>query len=545
MTRLLDIQGLHVALPAGGQRAYAVENASLHLDENEILCVVGESGSGKSLTARAVMGLLPRPHVRIAKGSVSLQGEDLAKAKEPRMRELRGSEISMIFQEPMTALNPVMTIGDQIDEVFRFHAAMSGRERREKALTLLNDVQIPDPAQTILAYPHELSGGQRQRAMIAMALALDPKILIADEPTTALDVTTQAQILKLIKEMQDEHGTGVLFITHDFGVVADIADRVAVMQHGLVVEAGTTEQVLTRPEHPYTQALIASVPSLEPRPARPRSPEIVMRVNELDKTYTSGGGFLGGEARVVHAAKQVTLDLARGETLGIVGESGSGKSTVARCIVRLNDAEAGQILLGDADIRPLGRAAMRPYRSKIQMVFQDPFASLNPRARVGKIIAQGPLLQGETPQAARARATELLETVGLDKGAYDRFPHEFSGGQRQRIGIARALALNPEILVADEPVSALDVSIQAQILKLLDEIRDRMNLSMVFITHDLRVAAQVCDRIAVMRRGEVVEQGPTAEIFAAPKHVYTRELLSAVPGRDYFKTVEEHAKMSV
>ena len=534
MTRLLDIRDLHVALPAGGQRKYAVERADLHLEENEILCVVGESGSGKSLTARAVMGLLPRPHVRISQGEVNFLGEDLAQASESRLRDIRGSDISMIFQEPMTALNPVMTIGAQIDEVFRFHERMPAAERRSRALGLLGDVQIPDPEQALRAYPHELSGGQRQRAMIAMALALDPKILIADEPTTALDVTTQAQILKLIKEMQDEHGTGVLFITHDFGVVADIADRVVVMQSGLVVETGTTEQVLQRPEHPYTKSLIAAVPSLTPRPARPRSAETVLRVNELDKTYRSGGGFLGGKARVVHAAKQVTLDLARGETLGIVGESGSGKSTVARCIVRLNEAEAGQILLGDTDIRPLRRTAMRPYRAKIQMVFQDPFASLNPRARVGRIIAQGPMLQGASPDAARKRAMELLETVGLDQGAYDRFPHEFSGGQRQRIGIARALALDPEILVADEPVSALDVSIQAQILTLLDDIRDRMNLSMIFITHDLRVAAQVCDRIAVMRRGEVVEVGATSTIFAKAEHPYTQELLSAVPGKGSF-----------
>ncbi len=531
MTRLLDIKGLHVALPAGGQRAYAVEDADLHLEANEILCIVGESGSGKSLTARAVMGLLPRPHVRIAKGEVNFLDEDMAAATEARMRQIRGSEISMIFQEPMTALNPVMTIGVQIDEVFRFHARMPAAERRERALGLLGDVQIPDPEQALKAYPHELSGGQRQRAMIAMALALDPKILIADEPTTALDVTTQAQILRLIKDMQDEHGTGVLFITHDFGVVADIADRVAVMQNGKVVETGTTEQVLRQPEHPYTKSLMTAVPSLTPRPARPRADEIVLRVNELDKTYRSGGGLMGGKARIVHAAKQVTLDLARGETLGIVGESGSGKSTVARCIVRLNEAEAGQILLGDTDIRPLGRSAMRPYRAKIQMVFQDPFASLNPRTRVGKIIAQGPLLQGAAPQEAKRLAMDLLETVGLDAGSYDRFPHEFSGGQRQRIGIARALALKPEILVADEPVSALDVSIQAQILKLLDEIRDQMNLSMIFITHDLRVAAQVCDRIAVMRQGEVVEMGPTAELFETQAHPYTRDLLAAVPGR--------------
>ena len=534
MTRLLDITDLHIALPADSQRPYAVQKMDLHLEANEILCVVGESGSGKSLTARAVMGLLPKPHVRIAKGSVLFQGEDLTTVSDDRLRQIRGSEISMIFQEPMTALNPVMTIGTQIDEVFRFHDKMPGKERRRRALELLRDVQLPDPEQAIKAYPHELSGGQRQRAMIAMALALDPKILIADEPTTALDVTTQAQVLKLIKEMQATHGTGVLFITHDFGVVADIADRVAVMQNGLVVETGTTDEVLRNPTHPYTQALIAAVPELTPRPARARSPEIVLRVNKLEKTYRSGGGLFGGKERIVHAANDVTFNLARSETLGIVGESGSGKSTVARCIVRLNDAEAGEILLGDTDLRPLGRAAMRPYRSKIQMVFQDPFASLNPRTRIGKIIAQGPMMYGASSEDAKKRTLDLLDIVGLDPRAYGRFPHEFSGGQRQRIGIARALALEPDILVADEPVSALDVSIQAQILNLLDEIRDRMNLSMIFITHDLRVAAQVCDRIAVMQRGKMIEIGPTSTLFASPKETYTQELLAAVPGKDWF-----------
>ncbi|MEP2641573.1 ABC transporter ATP-binding protein [Roseobacter sp.] len=539
MTRLLDITDLHVGLPAGGQRKYAVEAANLHLDANEILCVVGESGSGKSLTARAIMGLLPKPHVHIAKGQVNFLGQDLAAISEARLRQIRGSEISMIFQEPMTALNPVMTIGNQIDEVFRFHEKMPGHERRSRALKLLQDVQLPDPDQALGAFPHQLSGGQRQRAMIAMALALDPKILIADEPTTALDVTTQAQVLRLIKEMQETHGTGVVFITHDFGVVADIADRVAVMQNGLVIETGTTDEVLRNPQHPYTQGLMAAVPSLIPRPARPRADTPVLKVNGLTKTYAGGGGFFGGKARVVHAAKEVTLDLTPGETLGIVGESGSGKSTVARCIVRLVDAEAGEILLGDTDLRPLGRAAMRPHRADIQMVFQDPFASLNPRSKVGRIIAQGPEMYGASAEEAREKALELLRVVGLDDRAYDRFPHEFSGGQRQRIGIARALALEPKILVADEPVSALDVSIQAQILELLDEIRDRMNLAMIFITHDLRVAAQVCDRIAVMQRGEVVEMGATADIFANPQHPYTTELLGAVPGKGWF-TDEGH-----
>ncbi len=428
-----------------------------------------------------------------------------------------------------------MTIGNQIDEVFRYHTSLRRRERRERAIALLDDVHLPDPAHIVDSYPHELSGGQRQRAMIAMALALDPKILIADEPTTALDVTTQAQILKLIKELQAGHNTGVLFITHDFGVVADIADRVAVMQHGRLVEMGTAEKVLNAPEHSYTQTLIAAVPSLVPRAARLSSNEPILKVEGLQKTYRSGGGFLGfgGKERRVVAADDVTFELRRGETLGIVGESGSGKSTVARCIVRLNDADGGRIVLEDVDLRPLGRAAMRPFRAKIQMVFQDPFASLNPRTKVGRIIAQGPLIQGVSAREAEARARELLAIVGLDERAYNRFPHEFSGGQRQRIGVARALANNPEVLIADEPVSALDVSIQAQILELLDEIRERMSLSMIFITHDLRVAAQVCDRIAVMRRGVVVETGPTADLFASPKDTYTKELLAAVPGRQW------------
>ena len=533
--KLLDIDNLHVALPEGSERPYAVEAVSLDLAPNEILCVVGESGSGKSLTARAVMGLLPRPHVHIAEGSIHFGGEDLARVSEARLRAIRGSDISMIFQEPMTALNPVMTIGNQIDEVFRFHTRLKRKERRERAIALLDDVHLPDPAHIVDSYPHELSGGQRQRAMIAMALALDPKILIADEPTTALDVTTQAQILKLIKELQAGHDTGVLFITHDFGVVADIADRVAVMQYGKLVEMGPANQVLNAPEHPYTKALISAVPSLEPRPARHRSADAVLEVKGLQKTYRSGGGLfgLGAKERRVVAADHVDLTLHRGETLGVVGESGSGKSTVARCVVRLNEPDAGSILLDGTDLRPLGRAAMRPYRAKIQMVFQDPFASLNPRTKVGKIIAQGPIIQGRPATEAERRARELLEIVGLDERAYDRFPHEFSGGQRQRIGVARALANDPEVLIADEPVSALDVSIQAQILRLLDEIREQMSLSMIFITHDLRVAAQVCDRIAVMRHGVVVETGPTAELFRDPKDVYTQELLAAVPGKDW------------
>jgi len=532
---LLDIRDLHVALPTGSERIHAVQAANLTVAANEVLCVVGESGSGKSLTGRAVMGLLPPPHVRVSKGEILFNGEDLVRASNGRMRAIRGAGISMVFQEPMTALNPVMTIGRQIDEVYRVHTPLGARERRQRALELFADVHLPDPSRIYAAYPHELSGGQRQRAMIAMALALKPRLLIADEPTTALDVTTQAQILKLIKEMQTAHGTGVLLITHDFGVVADVADRVAVMQNGEVVEAGSAASVLNAPAHPYTRALIAAVPSLTPRPPRIRDDHTVLRVDGLTKTYRQGGGFFGlmSETRVVAAAKEVCFELQRGETLGIVGESGSGKSTVARCLVRLIDAEAGRIELDGVDLRPLGRAQMRPWRARVQMVFQDPYASLNPRRKVGQIVSQGLLLSGVSGAEAEARTRELLALVGLDPAAYDRFPHEFSGGQRQRIGIARALAPGPEVLVADEPVSALDVSIQAQILTLLDDIRKRMSLSMVFITHDLRVAAQVCDRLAVMRYGEVVETGPTEALFADPQHEYTRALIAAVPGRQW------------
>ncbi len=531
--KLLDIRNLSILLPDGADRRFAVEDISIDLNPGETLCIVGESGSGKSLTARAVMGLLPGPKVRVGEGEINFLGEDTTKVTPERLRDIRGNEISMIFQEPMTALNPVMRIGDQIDEIFRFHVSMTSKERSARSLQLLTDVNLPDPANIMRAYPHELSGGQRQRAMIAMALALDPKILIADEPTTALDVTTQAQILKLIKELQQQHQTGVLFITHDFGVVADIADRVAVMQYGKLVEMGTVGEVLNSPQHPYTQALIAAIPKLKPRAAREQSKESVLSAHGVRKTFGSTGGFnlFGRKDRVVHAVNDVGIEVHRGETLGIVGESGSGKSTMARCLIRLMDIDEGEIYVGDQEISKLDRKHMRPHRRRMQMVFQDPFASLNPRIRVGQIIAQGPILQGIDKEESYKRAKELISIVGLEESAFDRFPHEFSGGQRQRIGIARALALKPDILIADEPVSALDVSIQAQILDLLDKIRKQMNLSMVFITHDLRVAAQVCDRVAVMQYGKVVEIGPTETLFGNPQHEYTKALLAAIPGK--------------
>ncbi|HZS84517.1 MAG TPA: ABC transporter ATP-binding protein [Stellaceae bacterium] len=533
---LLEISGLTVDLPPGADRPHAVEEVGLALAENEILCVVGESGSGKSVMARSILGLLPPRRLRVSAGRILFKGENLLAASAARLRQIRGGEIAMIFQEPMAALNPLMTIGRQIDEVVATHLNLPRAERRQRALELLRAVHLPDPERIIEAYPHQLSGGQRQRAMIAMALILEPAIIIADEPTTALDVTTQAQILALIRELRQRHRAGILFITHDFGVVAEIADRVAVMQRGRLVEWGTAAQVLNAPRHPYTRALIAAVPNLDPPPPRPYDRDsVLLQIEGLDKAYRSGGGLLGRRQRVVHAARDARLALRRGETLGLVGESGSGKSTLARCILRLVEADRGAIRLDGVDLRRLSRRAMRPWRKRLQMIFQDPFASLNPRARIAETIAAGPMLHGVPRAEAFARARELLGLVGLDPRAADRFPHEFSGGQRQRIGIARALALRPDILVADEPVSALDVSVQGQILELLAQIRERLQLSMLFITHDLRVAAQVCDSIAVMRRGEIVEYGPTAEIFAAPRHPYTRELLAAIPGKAWTK----------
>jgi peptide/nickel transport system ATP-binding protein len=528
---VLSLQALTVSLPRGADRARALQEVALDLHPNEIVCVVGESGSGKSMTAGAVMRLLP-PGVAITGGRVLFEGEDLAGASEARMRAIRGAGIAMIFQEPMTALNPLRSIGDQIAEMFRIHTTLSGAEIAARTLALLEEVRIPDPKLAARAYPHELSGGQRQRAMIAMALALDPRVLIADEPTTALDVTTQAQILALIRDLQRRKGTAVLFITHDFGVVAEIADRVAVMQHGLVVEQGPAAQVLQAPRHPYTRSLIAAVPPLAAPPPRPISATPILEMREVRKTYRNGG-FLGRGARVTHAVRGVTLTLPKGATLGIVGESGSGKSTLARCIVRLIEPEAGVISLSGTNLLALPRREMRQAARRIQMVFQDPFGSLNPRRRAGELVAQGPMVHGTPRAEAMRRAKELFALVGLDPASTERFPHEFSGGQRQRIGLARALALEPEVLVADEPVSALDVSVQAQVLRLLAELRERLGLSLVFITHDLRVAAQVCDLIAVMKDGEVVEQGDTAAVFRDPQHPYTRALLAAVPGREF------------
>ena len=551
---VLQISDLSVALPAWADRPLAVKSVSLTVGRGETLCVVGESGSGKSVMARSILRLLPEPHLRIVNGQILLDGEDLAMVDDRRMRQVRGGQIAMIFQEPMVSLNPLMTVGRQIDEILEVHTDWGKVERRRRVVATFEDVRLPNPEFIFGAYPHELSGGQRQRVMIAMSLVLEPKLIIADEPTTALDVTTEAQVLTLLKELQQRHGTALLFITHNFGVVAEIADRVAVMRYGELVEYGAVGDVLTNPQHPYTRALIDAVPSLVPRkhisaPDR-LAAEPILTVRGLEKTYGRAGAGPKWLARLlpslarggrgpVKAVNQVDLDIMRGSAVALVGESGSGKSTLARCLIGLEQANAGSAIMAGDEIVGLSRSAWRPLRSRVQMVFQDPFASLNPRMKVGDIIARGAILQGENPAAAMVQAHELLELVGLDAKAAQRFPHEFSGGQRQRIGIARALAVKPEILIADEPVSALDVSVQKQVLDLLDNLRRRFGLTMLFITHDLRVAAHVCEEIVVLKGGSIVERGATADIFANPQHDYTRTLLASVPGRDWQRRAQQ------
>ena len=532
MTAVLEVQNLYIALPSEGDRKHAVAAVNFSVGRGEIVCLVGESGSGKSVIAQSVMGLLPKS-LPVTEGKILLEGEDITHAPLSRLRELRATRMSMIFQEPMTALNPVMRCGEQIDEVLRAHTTLSESERKKKILAIIEEVALPDPERMFQAFPHQLSGGQRQRIMIAMALVLEPVLLIADEPTTALDVTTQAQILHLISELQRKHGTGVLFITHDFGVVAEIADRVAVLRLGDLVEMGPKEDVLMRPQHDYTKMLIAAVPGIHPKAkARQTDAPIVLQVVGLDKTYR-GQGWFSSKRHEVHAAKAVNFTIRKGETLGIVGESGSGKSTVARCVVRLIDPSAGSIDLEGDDLAKLSGAKLRALRKRVQIVFQDPYRSLNPRRTVGETIMEGPMNFGLSREEAAKRARSLMEWVRMDPSVLNRYPHQFSGGQRQRISIARALAMEPELLIADEAVSALDVSVQAQVLELLEEIRQRLNLAMLFITHDLRVAAQVCDDIVVMSKGEVVEYGAALEVFSAPKHAYTQSLFAAAPGRDF------------
>lgn len=528
---VLEIQQLQISLPPGADRAHAVSGLDLRLHRGQTLCVVGESGSGKSVTATAVMGLLP-PQLRLTGGDIRLLGESLPQASSARLRALRGQAMGMVFQEPMTALNPVMRCGDQIDELLRTHTDGSRTQRDQAVLDILARVKLPDPARMARSYPHQLSGGQRQRIVIAMAMVLRPALLICDEPTTALDVTTQREILKLIAELQAEQGSAVLFITHDMGVVADIADDVLVMHQGLVVEHGPCAQVLNQPQADYTRRLLAAVPSLTPPPARPPAGgDALLLGAHVSKTYQSQRAW--GRPVATTALQRATLAVHAGETVGVVGESGSGKSTLARCLIRLIDPSAGQIFWNGTEVAQAPERTLRPLRDRVQVVFQDPNRSLNPRLTVGASLVEGAINFGASPGEARALAQTLMDQVQLPREALQRYPSQFSGGQRQRLAIARALACRPKVLVADEAVSALDVSVQAQILQLLRRIQAELSLGLLFITHDLRVAAQLCDRVIVMHQGQIVEEGPTASLYAAPQHPYTRSLLAAAPGHTF------------
>jgi len=521
---VLRVEGLSIELPQGADRSHAVQKIDLDVRKGEILCVIGESGSGKSVLSGAIMGDYAKG-LRHSEGRIDFLGEDICAMAEAQLRDLRGNRIAMIFQEPMAALNPAIRIGRQVEEIFEIHAPQMGpAERHERMLVLLESTHLPEPLRIANSFPHQLSGGQCQRVVIAMALAMNPDLLIADEPTTALDVTTQAQVLKLIRELRGRGQHGILFITHDFGVVAEIADRIAVMEGGRLVELGERDQVLQAPRHPYTRKLIAAVPALNPELHEPCvDGEIALRIEHLNKTYHV-------EGRQVCALKDVSLQLPRGKTLAIVGESGSGKSTLVKAAIRLVDSDSGHVWLGDSDFLALKGEALTRGRRQIQMIFQDPYGSLNPRHRVGDIIARAAQLRGLSAKDAWSEAGDLLEQVGLKRDALKRKPRQFSGGQRQRIGIARALAMRPQVLIADESVSALDVSVQKQVLELLAELQQRLNLSILFITHDLRVAAQISDHIAVMRQGEVVEYGSAEQVLLQPRHSYTQTLLAAAPG---------------
>ena len=554
-TPILSVSNLVTSFRVEGQWKPVVKGVSFDIAPKETVALVGESGSGKSVTALSTMRLTPAGNSRV-EGSVKLAGRELLTLPNSEMRKIRGDEMAMIFQEPMTSLNPVLTIGFQIAESLILHRGLSRSEAEAETVRLLEKVRIPAAKSRFHEYPHRFSGGMRQRVMIAMALACKPKLLIADEPTTALDVTIQAQILQLIKVLQEEEGMSVLFITHDMGVVAEIADRTVVMYNGEAVETGETEQIFNRPQHPYTRSLLSAVPKLgsmggHTRPMRfpvvdrdtglsdvptetsdtvEAAARPVLEVSGLTTRFDIRSGLLGGVKGRVHAVENVSFSLQPGETLALVGESGCGKSTTGRSVMRLIEPQAGSVLLDGEDLIKLSANEMRERRKRIQMIFQDPFASLNPRMNVGTAVAE-PLIINKLATRAQARdkVAELLRRVGLQPEMANRFPHEFSGGQRQRICIARALAVEPRVIVADEAVSALDVSVKAQVINLMLELQERMKLAYLFISHDMAVVERVSHRVAVMYLGEIVEIGPREAIFGNPQHPYTKRLLSAVP----------------
>ena len=530
----------------------AVKGISFDIPVNSTVALVGESGSGKSVSAMAILGLLPENAIIAPRSRVLYGGRDLLKASMGEMQQIRGKDISVIFQEPMTSLNPVFTVGEQIAEVLRLHMGMSGAQARARVVELLGEVGIPDAQLRANSYPHEMSGGQQQRVMIAMAIACEPKLLIADEPTTALDVTIQKQILDLIAKLQEKHHMSVLFITHDLGVVGEIADHVVVMQNGEIQEQGTVRAIFEAPQHPYTKALLACRPRLDRRPKRlpviddflkgegkPHIEErrrgaapgdaIILEVKGLTKTFFLKEGLFG--KRAIPAVKDVSFRLPKGKTLGLVGESGSGKTTVGLTLMRLHDATSGEVLFEGRDLLRLTEREMMAYRRRIQIIFQNPYASLNPRFTVGQILVEPMKIHriGRDERERVEMAFQLLKRVGLDDATFYKYPHEFSGGQRQRIAIARCLTMKPDVLICDESVSALDVSVQAQVLNLLQDLQDEFGLSYIFISHDLAVVKYISDQIMVMNDGAIVEMADSDEIYRNPKQEYTRKLLSSIP----------------
>ena len=530
---VLRVEGLCVSVRTEAGLKPLVEDLSFTLHRGETLAIAGESGSGKSITSLAIMGLLPPPAVRVTGGRVALSGQNLTALPEQSLRAIRGDRIAMIFQEPMTSLNPVMTVGAQLVEAIRAHELVSRAEARKRAVAALQAVRLSEPDRRMHQYPHELSGGMRQRVMIAMALALRPEVLIADEPTTALDVTVQREVLDLLRDLQRDLGTAIILITHDMGVVAEMADRVIVMRQGRQVETATTRDIFAKPQADYTRALLAAVPRMGQGAARPPvTTDPIARLTDLVVRFPLRGGLLGGVTQNVHAVEHVSFDIRKGETFALVGESGCGKSTIAKALVGLVP-HRGKIEIAGQAMEGLDAAALKAMRRKVQMVFQDPMAALNPRMRVGELIAEPLVIHGIGDAAQQhARAADLMQRVGLDAAQLDRYPHEFSGGQRQRICIARALALQPDLIIADESVSALDVSVQARVLDLLRALQREFGVSYLFISHDMAVVDNISDRVAVMYLGQIVEMGTRAQIFGNPTHPYTRRLIEAVPVPD-------------
>ncbi|HUI11935.1 MAG TPA: ABC transporter ATP-binding protein [Xanthobacteraceae bacterium] len=525
--KLLSIRDLSVAFGAGAREVLAVDRVSFDIGKGETVALVGESGSGKSVTALSVMKLLPYPAAHHPSGSIVFKGRELMRMAENEIRHVRGNDITIIFQEPMTSLNPLHTIEKQIREILLLHQGITGEQARARIVELLGQVGIPDPEGRLGSYPHQLSGGQRQRVMIAMALANEPDLLIADEPTTALDVTVQAQILKLLKDIQTRAHMSMLFITHDLGIVRKLADRVCVMNAGKIVEQGPVERVFTAPEHAYTRALLAAEPKPDPAPPRPQAP-VVVRADDLKVWFPIKRGVLRKIVGHIKAVDGVSVEIRKGETLGVVGESGSGKTTLGLAILRLISSQGPVVFMGHT-IQGLKFKEMRPYRRDMQIVFQDPYGSLSPRMSVSDIIEEGLWVHQPKLNAAERtqRVVAALKDVGLDPAARFRYPHEYSGGQRQRIALARALVLEPTFIVLDEPTSALDMLIQSQMVDLLRDLQKRRDLTYMFISHDLRVVAALASRLLVLRNGKVVEEGAAAELFKTPKSDYTRALFAA------------------